>query len=93
MSFSAPQNSDLPGGDWRSDVLQAVVNVYDKEKRVLRAELNTQGELWPEMDIVSQLEGRIHDLVSVSHLVKLWEILVYNLSNNTLFYPPIICNI
>ncbi|XP_005093244.2 A-kinase anchor protein 9 [Aplysia californica] len=51
--------------DWRSDLVQAMVMVYDKEKRVLSAEVNTSDVLFPEMDIVSQLESRIHDLEQV----------------------------
>ncbi|RUS92076.1 hypothetical protein EGW08_000100 [Elysia chlorotica] len=51
--------------DWRSDLLQALVSVYEKERRVLQAEVNTADSLFPEVNIITQLEARLHDLERV----------------------------
>ena len=49
--------------------MQAFVKVYESEKKVLSSEVNTANSLFPEVDLVSQLETRIHDLVSqLSHI-------------------------
>ncbi|GFS21832.1 A-kinase anchor protein 9 [Elysia marginata] len=59
------KQGDEDKSDWRSDLLQALVSVYEKERRVLQAEINTADSMFPEVDIITQLEARLHDLEQV----------------------------
>ncbi|KAK3788344.1 hypothetical protein RRG08_025072 [Elysia crispata] len=59
------KQGDEERSDWRSDLLQALVSVYEKERRILQAEINTADSLFPEVNIITQLEARLHDLEQV----------------------------